>query len=122
MKDFTKESTAAGKLFDRLSSREDKEAQASPLPSVEDACNEHNEYDTHDTHDTNDTHETHNTYDVLKLVSSRTGAEVKSRRVSLLLTPTLHAAASEQAYRERKSLNELICDLLAEYVEKNFVG
>lgn len=120
MKDFTKGSTAAGKLFDRLSSQDEQSRQPSdvaPVENTHDARDGRDTHDTYDTHNTYYTHDTHNTHDTQKPIPRMPGVEIKSRRVSLLLTPSLHAAASEQAYRERKSLNELICDLLTGYVE-----
>lgn len=49
-------------------------------------------------------------------VTARKRAEAKSRKVLLLMTPTLHAAIKERACTEGISANELINRVLEDYI------
>lgn len=44
----------------------------------------------------------------------RLGKEARSKKVALLLTPSLYARLKETAYRERRSVNEFIFNLIEE--------
>lgn len=46
----------------------------------------------------------------------KTGRELK-RRISFTILPSLYDKASEKAYREGKSVSEVVSEFLSEYVE-----
>lgn len=46
--------------------------------------------------------------------------ERKSAQTTILLRPTTKENLKELAWRNRISMNELICQVLEEYLEKNF--
>lgn len=47
--------------------------------------------------------------------------ERKSAQTTILLRPTTKENLKELAWRNRISMNELICQVLEEYLEKNFI-
>ena len=61
------------------------------------------------THNTDNTVNTHNTYK----------AETKSKRLNILLTPSLHADLTKIARVQGESLNNLINEVLKAYEEEN---
>lgn len=45
--------------------------------------------------------------------------EIKTRRVSVVLTPTEYQDAADLAYFERLSFNSLVCELIDRYIKAN---
>lgn len=66
--------------------------------------NAHYAYNTVETHNTDNTHNTHN--------------EKKSKRLNLLLPPSLHLEIVDIAWKNRVSTNELIVQILRDYVKE----
>jgi predicted HicB family RNase H-like nuclease len=64
---------------------------------------------TESTKDTHNTDYTHNTQ----------GTETKSKRLNLLLTPSLHADLTKISKVQMTSVNNLINEILEEYVKDN---
>ena len=62
-----------------------------------------------DTDNTQYTHNTHNTYNT---------PETKSKRLNLLIYPSLLENLKKIATMQRRSVNELINDVLTEYAEQ----
>jgi len=75
---------------------------------------------TEDTYVATEDHNTHITQDtnmsIKKQKNPRVG-ETKSRRLSLMLRPSLHASLDAIAYIQRLSVNELISRVMSEYAE-----
>ena len=61
------------------------------------------------THNTDNTVNTHNTYK----------AETKSKRLNILLTPSLHSDLSKISKVQMTSVNNLINEILEEYIKDN---
>lgn len=72
---------------------------------------------TDNTHNTNNTHKTNNTNTTyLKKTAQK---EIKSKRLNLLIQPSLYQTFTKIAYMKQLSVNELILRTMKEYADQN---
>lgn len=97
---------AAVGVFNQL----DAYAQAKTTPEKE---------DTHITQDTQVTQHTQQAQVTQHNKKERQDAEIKTRRVSIVLTPTMYQDAADLACVDRLSFNSLVAGLIGKYIQDN---
>lgn len=72
-----------------------------------------------DTQDTQVTQQPQHTQDTQHTQHTQHSAEIKTRRVSVVLTPTTYQDAADLAYIDRRSFNSLVCELIEKHIKAN---
>jgi hypothetical protein len=72
----------------------------------------------YNTHNTNNKHNTHNINNTPKTASAKTKEETKSKRLNLLLQPSVVSDMEKIATMKRSSVNDLINTILKDFVSQ----
>lgn len=110
---FKFDDTAAAAVFSEIDRKPDR--QSDTQKATQENTQKATQKTTHETTHKN----TQQAAQKKRALRRQTNIEAKTKRVNLVIQPSLYEEVSAICYAERQSINGLICELLTKYVKKN---